>query len=87
MLVEMFDSLQLHQIDSNPTSVNKLLFKEEKINSKSQRIVAKYFFLSDLLMDWLGGKGCGMMATCAHDCIPAKIKPFIHHTKVGTTHQ
>lgn len=94
MLVGMIDSLVEGeaQIDpqkitiANPSGGCRLEFALKPVYSKPPHITADNFFSSDAMMDWLGGKGYGMTATCARDRIPKEIKPYTHHTKVDATH-
>lgn len=94
MLVGMIDSLVEGnaQVDqqkitiTNPCGGNRLEFAMKQVYSKPPHITADNFFSSDAMMDWLGGKGYGMTATCARDRIPKEIKPYTHHTKVDATH-
>ena len=66
----------------NPSSSNNFEYTMKKVYTKPPHIVADNFFSSDALMDWLGGKGYGMTATCARDRIPTDLKPYTHHAKV-----
>ena len=70
----------------NPTGVHSLTYSTKTIYSKPPHITADNFFSSEPLMDWLGGKGNGMTATCARNKISNNIKPFTHHAKVDSTH-
>jgi len=90
MLVKMVDEMTVTATNNvaptisvpNPSSSNKLEYTMKQVYKKPPHIVADNFFSSDALMDWLGGKGYGMTATCARDRIPPELKPYTHHAKV-----
>ncbi len=46
----------------NPSSSNNFEYTMKKVYTRPPHIVADNFFLSDALMEWLGGKGYGMTA-------------------------
>mgnify|MGYP006199996059 CR=1 FL=1 len=90
MLVKMIDQMTVDGTNDdapkisipNPSSSNNFEYTMKKVYTKPPHIVADNFFSSDALMDWLGGKGYGMTATCARDRIPTDLKPYTHHAKV-----
>ena len=69
-------------IINNPSRAIKLEFKLKKIYFQPPHLATDNNFSSDLLMDWLGGKGYGMTGTCARDNIPPTLNPYTHHAKV-----
>jgi len=70
----------------NPTSAMRLEYTLKQVYTKPPHITADNIFLSETIIEWLGGKGYGLTATCARDKIPTTIKPYTHHTKVDSTH-
>lgn len=70
---------------ANPTGTGTYDIPTKAIYAKAPHITADNYFSSEGIIEWLGGKGYGMTATCARDRIPSNIKPYTHHAKVDST--
>ena len=70
LLVKMVDQMAVDATNEiapkisipNPLSSNNFKNTMKKVYTRPPHIVADNFFLSDALMEWLGGKGYGMTA-------------------------
>ena len=84
MLVNMVDKLVVGDQNAtlptttvtNPHGGTDYTFTMKRVYRKPPHITADNFFSSGPIMDWLGGKGYGMTATCARNRIPTEIKPY-----------
>jgi hypothetical protein len=78
MLVGMIDLLIKDRSDiderrkisiQNPTSAARMEYTLKPVYTKAPHITADNFFLSEPMIDWLGGKGYGFTATCEHQAL------------------
>jgi len=53
----------------NPTSAARMEYTLKPVYTKAPHITADNFFLSEPMIDWLGGKGYGFTATCEHQAL------------------
>lgn len=95
MIVNIVDRLLQNTTDEtshttiipNPSGLGEdYTFTMNQVYTKPPHITADNYFSSEALMDWLGGKGYGMTATCARNRIPTNIKPYTHHLQFDSSH-
>ena len=86
MLVKQVD-LMTKTDTEDKAAIQMRSYAMKSVYSKPPHITVDNFFSSEKLMDYLGAKGYGMTATCAHNNMPASIKPYMHAVKVDSTLQ
>ena len=77
-------TVQMRVSIPSPSGLNSWSYTMKTVYSKPPHIFADNFFSSEKLMNYLGAKGYGMIATCACNNIPATIKQYMHSVKVDS---